>query len=145
MPKVQATLADVSTDFTPAEPGTYALLIEEIEDKTEQGREAYNIILTIDEPGTDEHGKKIWDYISLSKKDKSPNQAGKAQLKRYFEAVFGDETVADPSFDYDTDELLKQRVMGEVVIESWEKGEKGSPSYKTGKSNKIKMITSVND
>lgn len=143
MPKVQATLADVNTSFDPAEPGDYDLLIEDVEDKTQGGREAYNFVLTIDEPGTDEHGKKIWDYVSLTKKDGSPNKAGMAQLKRYFEAVFGAETVAEEGFDYDTDELKKQRVHGEVTIEPWEKGNRGESGYRHGKSNKVQMIVPV--
>lgn len=137
MPKVQASLADVSTKFEPIEPGDYDFVIESVEDKTQNGREAYQVVSTVDEPGTDEHGKKVFDFISLTKRDGTPNNAGMAQLKRYFEAVFGEDTVADPSFDYDTDELVKQRFHAEVVIESWEK------DGKSGKSNRFKMVMPV--
>jgi hypothetical protein len=134
MPKVRANLADVSTEFVPALPGDYEFVIDEIEDKTQGEREAYNIKSSIDMPGTEEHGKPVWEYISMTKKDGSPNGAGSAQLKRYFEACFGKDEVADPSFEYDTDLLLKQRFGGSIVIEEYEK------DGKSGQSNKFKKI-----
>lgn len=145
MPKVNASLADVSTKMEPMEPGIFRFKIEEIQDKTsgrgtENEREAYQIISCNNEMGTDSYGKKVFHYISLTTKDGKPNGAGKADLKRYFEAVFGEEAVAEEGFDYDTDNLLNGEFGAEVVIESWEKGEKESPSYKSGKSNRFKRI-----
>lgn len=139
MPKVRASLADVSTEFKPAEPGTYTLKIEDVKDVSQGPNEAYNVIVSIQDPG-DEYGKKIFDRCGFVTRDGSPNNAGLAQFKRYFEAVLGKEEVALPEFEYDTDAIIGQMIQGEVTIESWEKGEPGSPEYKSGKSNRIKNM-----
>lgn len=143
MPKVSASLANVSTKIEPMDPDSYAFKIEDVQDKTtdrgsEKEREAYQMVLVNDMPGTDNYGKKVWDYVSLTTKDFKPNGAGQAQLKRYFEAVFGEEEVATwGEEDYDTDRLKAGRIGAEIIIDSWEQ------NGKSGKSNKVKSIFPV--
>jgi hypothetical protein len=135
MAKVRANLQDVSTEFVPAMPNDYELKIVDVEDKTQGEKEQYNVVLQIDEQGNEEYGKKMYDNISLYKNDGGRNTAGEAQLKRYFEAVFGKDEVADPDFEFDTDLLKNQRIMGSVVIEDYTKKD-GSK----GQSNRAKKI-----
>jgi len=142
MPKINASLADVSTKIELMEPDTYAFKIDEIQDKTtgrgsENEREAYQIVLTNDMPGTDHYGKKVWDYISLTTKAGGANQAGMAQLKRYFEAIEDREIPKEEPYDFDTDNLKGQRVAADIIIDNWEK------DGKSGKSNKVKHILPI--
>ena len=138
MPKVRANLNDVSTEFTPASPDDYELKIDKFDLISQGGRDTYKYVLVIDQPGHEEHGKSIFGNISMHKRDGSENVAGQRELKRYFEAVFGKEEVADPSFDYDTDYLLQQRIGGSVVIEAYEYEKDGQT--KKGQSNRVDRI-----
>jgi hypothetical protein len=136
MPKVNASLRDIKTTFDPAPPERYRLKIEEIEYKKQEGRESYNLKLVIQNPGDeDSNGKPVYHNISMHKKDKEPNQAGMADLKRFFEAALGWGDDADWE-NADTDSLLNEEVMADVYIDTYEKKDKSE-----GKSNKIKSAS----
>lgn len=137
MARVNASLKDVSTKFEVAPAGDYEFKVVEIQKPTDDD---YIIISAIDEQGSPEYGKKVYDRFSFKKKDGGENRYGKAQLKRYFEAIVGEERAnAD---DLDTDELLNGRFRGQISVEEWEsktkKDAQGNPAK--GKSNSFETI-----
>lgn len=147
MPKVRASMADVSTEYVPAEPDTYTLKVTEVKINTrrevfegnEVERETHIIKSVIQDEG-DAQNKPVYDYIDVTKKDGTPNDYGLADLKRYFEAI-APEYANDE--EPDTDVLLHGLFMAEVVIEEYEKKpEKGGG---IGRSNKLnrRSITAV--
>lgn len=157
MPKINApSMADVSTEFVLIEPGTKQFKILEAPVNTNGGRQNVAIKLEVQDPG-DDHGRTVKDTIHLHKKNGEENPVGLAQLKRYFEAVLGQEQVATmASADYDTDMIVGGIVLGEVYIEQFPKMKKVGDTYtdeqetdpKTGepifiKSNKVKNIVGV--
>jgi hypothetical protein len=131
--KVNASLKDIKTTFDPAPPERYRLKIEEIEGKSQGGRDSYNFKLVIQNPGDeDSHGKPVYHNISMHTKTGEPNKAGMADLRRFYEAALGWDDSADWD-DLDTDVLLNEEVMADVFIDVYEKKDKTE-----GKSNKIK-------
>jgi hypothetical protein len=117
MGKIKASLADVSTEFFPIDPGEYEMEVVKVEETTsEDGRTVYAIVSKVSDPG-DFHGRQVWDRIHIHKKDGELNPVGLAQLKRYFEAVVGEERAN--SDDVDTDELIGGTFQAEVTIESY--------------------------
>lgn len=141
MAKVKASLADVSTKYELIPPDAYRLKVEEIKEKTEGGRQNFNIKVVVNDNG-ESHGKPIFHNIAMHKKDGEPNQAGMADLKRFAEAILGiDPDDEDYDWDsFDTDDLLKGEFMADVVIENWVKDE-GKPTEKRGQSNKLKSTS----
>lgn len=136
-PKINVRLDDVSTQFIPAPPGEYQCKVERVEDKSSNGRPAFQIMSVIDEPGNEEHGKPIFDYISLTTKNGDDNKLGRAQLKGYVEAILGEDRANQVPLDLDTDELLGGRFLGDVIINSYEK------DGKTLQGNKFRKIQSL--
>lgn len=149
MPKIKGSLADVSTDYQLIEPDTYEFKVDEIEvEETKpskdypEGQLLYIVISKVDQPGEEAHGRKVYDRIYWYKKAKDgepggENEYSKIQLKRYFEAILGEERANED--DLDTDELKGGRFMAEVTIESWENKNTG----KSGQSNRLKNISPV--
>jgi hypothetical protein len=140
MPKVKGSLADVSTVYELIEPEVYEFRVDKIEteerDPTKEypeGQFAYIITNRVDEPGSDHHNKPVKDYIYWFKKGGEVNEYSKINLKRYFEAVVGEERANEE--DLDTDELVGGRFQAEVYIESFTRSD-GTD----GKSNKLKNI-----
>lgn len=124
MPKINAKLSEVSTEFKVADPATYELLIKDVTLTEASGRQTVKIKLAIDEPG-DWLGHTFQESMSLHKKTGEENEAGMRQLKSWFEAVVGAETTANWSDDdYDTDLLKNGRVLGDVYIEPVERKKK---------------------
>lgn len=123
MAKINASLADVSTEFIPAEPGVYIFEIQDVVESTKEGRVTYQIKSKIMElisgVGEDSLNKVVTDFISIHKADGSINQYGLITLKRYFEAVLGKENVEQRGDDLDTDELKGQRFKGQIEISSY--------------------------
>jgi hypothetical protein len=122
MARIQASLADVSTEFVPADPGVYVFEIEDVEESEKEGKLTYKVKNRIKEnvSGSDDSLEKVvTDFISIHKKDGSINQYGLITLKRYFEAVLGKENVEARGDDLDTDELKGQRFKGQIDIESY--------------------------
>lgn len=122
MARIAASLADVSTEFVPADPGVYVFLIEDVVENEKDGKISYQIKNRIQEnvSGSDESlNKVVTDFVSIHKKDGSINQYGLITLKRYFEAVLGKENVEARGDDLDTDELKNQRFKGQIEVDSY--------------------------
>jgi hypothetical protein len=124
MARIQASLADVSTEFVPSAPGVYIFEINDVVEQTKDGKITYQIKSKIIEPfgdagDADSVGKVVTDFISIHSKDGSINQYGLITLKRYFEAVLGKDNVAERGDDLDTDELKGQRFKGQIEIDSY--------------------------
>jgi hypothetical protein len=137
MAKLQASLADVSTEFVPAPPGVYIMEITDVTDKETEGRITYTVkskIVEIITGDPEALNKPITDFISIHKADGSINQYGLIQLKRYFEAVLGKDNVEARGDDLDTDELKSQRFKAQVEIESYWK--KDTPDDQKTEENK---------
>lgn len=137
MPKVRGTMADVSTTYEPIDPDTYEMKVAGVEEKQlskKPERWMYTVKSQVDMPGTDHHGKPVYTRITIHKKDGDVNEIALAELKRFFEVTVGEDRAnAD---DADTDELLQQRFLGEVIIRHWEDEATG----REGDSNEFKAI-----
>lgn len=140
MPRIKASLADVSTEFTPVEPGAYEAEITDVAETTNEGRTHYDVTLTVKDPG-DFFGRKIRDRIYIHKKDGDLNEYGLVQLKRYFEATVGEDRAnAD---DADTDELLHQHAMIQVGIDGYEVENKLTGKTEKRQVNRVEAIAPV--
>lgn len=126
MPKVKAGIADVSTEYVQIEPAVYEFKIDKIETRKDPNDPDYLITSKVDEPGTDHHNKPVREYIAMNKKDGTPNEYGMAELKRYFEAVLGEEETQElaENDELDTDMLLNGRFQAEVYLESFDRKDK---------------------
>lgn len=140
MPKVTASLADVQTGFQLPEPGVHQFKIKEVQDKSQPGKEAYMVVSEVDEPGTDDHGRKVFDYCAFTKRDGGKNGFGLSRFKEYFEATLGAEVVADPSFEYDTDELVNGRFQAEVYHETYEKNSEDGTKQPPRTNAKLRRV-----
>ena len=137
MARIQGSLAHVSTEFEVYEPDTYTMQIKKVEVKTkddENGGKDTRVqyIITLEFADGEYKGRKLMDFIEYHKKDGEINPIGQIQLKRYFEAVVGEERANED--DLDTDELLDGDVLVELKISSY---------TKDGKEKKNNKITSV--
>jgi hypothetical protein len=140
MAKVNASLADVSTKQQLAPPETYRLRVDEIKEKTENGRQNFNVKVSINEG--EFKGLPIYHNIAMHQKNGEPNKAGQSDLKRFFEAILGIDP-EDTTYDWDsidTDELIKGEFQADVYIDNWVKDE-GLPTEKKGQNNKIKSTS----
>ncbi len=140
MPKIQGSLADVSTQYVMIDPDTYEMKVDKIDidekpksPEMPSGQYTYIITSRVDMPGTDHYNKPVREYISWFKKDGDVNEYSKVNLKRYFEAILGEEEANRD--DLDTDELIGGRFLAEVRIDSYTRQD-GTE----GQSNKIKNI-----
>lgn len=143
MARVNAMLSDVSTKTDPIPPDAYRLKIAEIKEKTEGGRQNFNMKLVVNDGG-EYQGRQIYHNIAMHQKDGEPNKVGAADIKRFGEAVLGidpDDTTYDWD-SFDTDMILNQEIMADVYIDSWEKKEEGTGRVlDKGQNNKIKSAT----
>ena len=140
MGRIKASLADVSTEFIPVEPGLYELEIDKIEE-AEKNAElvGYRVISLVKSAG-EMFGRKISDYISIVKKNGEVNEVGLSTLKRYFEVTHGKEVVAEWSDDdYDTDVLKGKMFQAQVTIESYTPEGETEPR----KNNKFKRMEAI--
>lgn len=143
MPKVPASLANISTEYRLAEPATYAFELTACTEKTdnESGRVHYEIdqkIVGLVENGTevpseyDGHNIKTFIHIhKTAEKGGGINEVGLAELKRYGLATVGEDRVNDDEFD--TDEMINGRFWADVTIEE----------YKSRKNNRVKNIVAA--
>lgn len=140
MALIKASLADVSTEFKPLDPGIYTFDIAEVEEVPSKDDEdtiiAYRVkskVLTPEES----NGRTFSDYINILTKKGELNEIGLANLKRYFEVCFGKEVVAGWSDEeYDTDRLVGRQWKGQLTIESYTKEGEVEPR----RNNKIKAM-----
>ncbi len=147
MGKINASLASISTEFEPVEPGLYELEITKCEDvmKTDaQGTEqlvAWRVSNKITTPG-DVQNKVISDYIHLRQPDDeiAADAIGLQSIKRYFEVTHGKEEVAEWSDDdFDTDLLIGKSFQAQVAIDSYTKKGETEPR----KTNKFKRMEAI--
>jgi hypothetical protein len=143
MPKIQGTLADVSTTYVMIEPDTYEMKVKEVDLQEKpptsdlvSGQLTHIIKSVVDQPGHEHHNKPVTDYINWYKKDGTVNEYSQAQVKRYFEATLGEERANGE--DLDTDELIGQRFMAEVYIDSYVRKD-GSG----GETNRLKNVVPI--
>lgn len=119
MGKVNASLADVQTEFVAVAKGDYEMKVFEIDESGNQGDNPVVIIKSkVDEPSSDEFGKPVWDRIYLRTKKGEPNRYSLAQIKKYFQAICGDERANADDLEYE--ELLNGRFRGVIDNESYE-------------------------
>jgi hypothetical protein len=139
MPKVQASMADVSTEFVLPEPGIKTFKVEECKEQVAENprRISYNFKNVIQTPG-DDFKKPVFHTVHLHKKTGETNEYGVATIKRYFEAIAPDSANSE---DADTDELLNGLFDAEVVHETY-KSEKHKDSE--GKPKEMKRAA-LND
>lgn len=146
MPKVKASMADVSTEYVLIDPGTYRLRIKSIEEEAKKSkapksgqeveRTTYivkSVVVSDADGGTDHANKPIFDWINIHTKEGELNDISLANLKRYFEAIAPDSADSE---DADTDELINGEFMADVYIDEYEKA-----GGQTGQSNKLKSTT----
>lgn len=147
MAKVRASLADVKTQFEQAPPARYRLRVEKIDEKISKAegdptleRQNFNIEVKIADGG-EHNGKPIYHNVSLHTKKGEPNQAGQADLKRFFMGCLGlpedDEFFMDES-NLDTDLILKKEFDCDVYIESYDNTATGG---KKGKANRLQTTS----
>lgn len=118
MPRVTgADLTNVSTKNEPLPADVYTCVIREANIEGDSNSPQVVVVSEVDMPGTDFHKRRIWDRIYLNKKDGTPNEFSMKQLKRYFEAVVGEEAAnqAEP----DTDDLINGKVQLKLAIRGY--------------------------
>ena len=147
MPKIKASMKDVSTDFSPIEPGVYKLEVQSVEEHEDEqtGRIHYEIqskIVAAEDGGNeDDVGRNFRDRIHIHKKDGELNQMGLAQLKRYFEVTVGEDRAnAD---DADTDELVNQQFLGQLTIRKFTQEDNLTGEKVERQTNEISRMASL--
>lgn len=142
MGRIKASLADVSTEFKPIEPGLYEFEVTKFEDVEKNGEfVAYRAVNKVITPG-DMQNRQVSEYIHLKKpgEEIAPDAIGLQTVKRYFEACFGKDEVAEwTDEDYDTDKLIGRTFQAQVVIESYTKDGETEPRQ----SNRFKRMESI--
>lgn len=152
MPKIVASMADVSTEYQPVDPGTYRLQVvsvdyNEKDAKTDAGqnikRGTYvvksKVISSYPDGETEHANKPLYDYINIHNKDGQVNEISLANLKRYFEAIAPDEADSE---DADTDSLVNGYFIADVIIDSYKTGKQNADgSEETRTTNRIKATS----
>jgi len=122
MPRIVASMADVSTDYNPCEPGVARLQIDTVDAVTsDDGRTHYviksKIMEYVDGGKQEDVGRTITSRVHVHKKTGELNEIGLAQLKRFFEVTVGEDRAN--AEDADTDELINQQFLGQISIRSY--------------------------
>ena len=145
MARIVASMADVSTDYNPCDPGVARLQIESVEEVTNAGRTHYVIKSTIveyTEGGKEEDvGRSITSRVHVHKKDGTLNAIGLSQLKRYFEVTVGEERANSP--EADTDELVGQQFVGQIGIRSYSVNNTLTGESEERQSNELERLASL--
>jgi hypothetical protein len=149
MPKIAASMSNVSTEYVLPDPALYELEVDTVTDQTvrqkapQSGQEVERTTYIVrskivaDLDGDDQHkGKPIFDYINIHTKEGEINEISLANLKRYFEAIAPDSAESDEA---DTDELVGGHFVAQIVHEEWTNKAKGT----SGVSAKIKPTSIV--
>lgn len=141
MPRIVASMASVSTDFNPVEPGVHRYEVESVEENTDpdSNRTHYiikNKIVEVVEPGKEEDlGRTVTDRIHIHLKTGEINEFGLAQLKRYFEVCISDDAANDP--EADTDWLIGKQFLGQTTLRAYKSKDSLTGEEETRKSNEI--------
>ena len=119
MGKINASIASVSTEFQPLPPDVYDFHIEAVEEQEKDGNVvAYRVKNVV--TSAEENGKVYTAFCNIVDKDGNPNEMGIAELKKYFECIFGKEEVAGwTDDDFDTDMLVGKDWRGQLEIRSY--------------------------
>lgn len=133
MPKLGASLADISMKVEPITPGAHRARIAE----AKMGKSKNNVpmvTLTYELTEGDFKGRKLSDYFTTQTKEGQVNEAGLRGLKRIIAATLGeDRAEAD---DFDTDELVGADV--EVVVK--QENYTDPDTDETSIQNKVKKV-----
>lgn len=147
MPRVKASMKDISTDYSPIEPGVHRY---EIKDVTEHEDENTNrihyaikseVIEVMDGGDEKDVGRTITDRVHIHLRDGGLNEFGLAQLKRYFEVTVGEEQANDD--EADTDWLINQQFLGQTTIESYEVKDNLTGQKETRKRNNLTRLAPI--
>lgn len=135
MPKIGATLADISTVIKPIDAGSYPAEITDVEHTESKKSHVPMVAVTYTLGGDSEFkGRKITDYFTLQTTKGEPNEAGLRGLKRLIVAACGEDRANDP--DFDTDELQGQPVELVIKQEQYEDEDSGETQI----SSKVKKV-----
>lgn len=129
MPKLNASIADVSTDFVSPDPGIpFTFEIVDIQ-PLKNNQPGFLIVSEVADEGENK-GRRMFDRCAEVDEDGTPNQFGPKQIKRYMEAIFGKEVVKQRGGgdDIDLDELKGGQFTGEVK-HTQGKGENADRTY----------------
>jgi hypothetical protein len=142
MPIIEdADLTSVSTTSEPLPEAEYEATITEVEYRTDNPAKPVVIVKSrID--GGDQNGRVVWDWMHMKQNDGKPNEVAKRQLKRYFEAVLGEEAanVSRPN----TDDLINARVGLFLELEEYTpKASEKNPNPKPQSRNNVKRIFAI--
>lgn len=147
MPRVHASMADVSTDFSPIEPGVHRYEIEEVtEHKDEQTDRIHyalkcKVVEVIEGGDEKDVGRSYTDRIHIHTRQGELNEIGLANLKRYFEVTVGEEQANDP--DADTDWLIGQQFLGQTGIQTYTVTDNLTGQEETRKRNEISRLAPI--
>lgn len=145
MPKVKASMADISTEYVLPDPGPYEFELVEVKatdvrQKAPSGKEVERTTYVVkskivhDLDGNDEHANKpVYDYINIHTKEGEINEISMANLKRYFEAIAPESANSE---DADTDELHGGHFIAMLYHETYKRDDNTE-----GVSAKIKATT----
>jgi hypothetical protein len=144
-PRLVASLANISTDYTPCDPGVARFEITGVEAQETEGRVTYivsqKIVEYVEDGNPDHVGRSVTNRISAHKKDGTLNEIGLSQIKRYFEVTVGDDRAnAD---DADTDELIGQQFIGQLEIRSYMTLDKLSGEQQERQTNEITRFAAL--
>lgn len=132
-----ADLSQVSTKYEALPAGTYRTRIS-----AEYKQDPKPVVLIRHKvlEGGDMEGREFSDYIYLNKNNGERNEIALKQLKRYFEAVLGEEQANQT--EPDTDLLKDREVIVELTQESYTKPQ--SPEQQaSGEKNETKVNNKV--
>ncbi len=133
MPRLGASLADISMKVVPITDGAHRASIVE----AKMGKSKNNIpmvTLSYEISEGDFKGRKLSDYFTLQTNNGDANEAGLRGLKRIIAATLGEDRAnAD---DFDTDELVGQDV--EIVVK--QESYTDPDTDETSIQNKVKKV-----
>ena len=138
MPKLGASLADISMKVTPITPGAHRARIA----AAEMGKSKNNVpmvTLTYEITEGEFKGRKLSDYFTTQTKTGEPNEAGLRGLKRIIAATLGEDRANDD--DFDTDELVGADV--DVVVKQETYKDPDDPTAEETIQNKVKKVVGV--
>ena len=123
MPKLSADFSAISTARELLQDDVYVFVVREVkEDLTSTGKQRITIIAEVedpDHPNETSRKAKMFDGLVMTKNDGSLNEISLRQLKRYMEAILGED--AANTDELDTDDLVGGKFLGEVKLTSYEK------------------------
>lgn len=147
MPLIQgADLSTVSTKYEPLPAGAYKTRLKAAYETDDDGVSRPRVVVrhkVLESFDGENVGREFTDFMYLNQNDGKPNEISLKQLKRYFEAVLGEEAANTTAPE--TELLDDQEVSVELSIESYpskkEKNEDNTP--KIMYNNRVKRIVAA--